>query len=583
MMQIVRGEANPPREGVSSAFLVDSLVCAAFLLAGMVGVVLPYVMPGRIPGDIGDARLNQFLLEHFFQVVMGGAESFTEAPLYYPWIDTIALSDTHWGTAPIYSLFRLFRLDPEQAFAAWFAVGFALNYVSVYIVFRLFGLRSLGAAAGAFLFSFGLPVLAQDGHAQLLYRFCVPWAVWALYRYMETRDARLLALTGLFVAFQLLISFYIGIFLALLLAAYMIVIVLERRPFASKWALRNTLRSLVPMTRERGPLLTAAALAVATLAILLLVALPYLEVVRLYHLKRPWWEILTMLPRPFSYLKAGRSDLWSWIPSHLNPVPMAHEHQMFFGLVPVACLVIAPFCRQLRTADRLTWQGLYALAILVVVTLNVDGFTLYVLLVHLPGLSAIRAVTRIVLVMIFPVGLIMGRVIDLGWAARLRRPYLGAVTLAASLFVVLEAVLIGRSISTIPQWQNRLEALRSEAALPLARDSILVVANQKAQPDWMREIDAMLLAQSLKATTMNGYSGNNPPGWAPMQTCADLVAVVQAATKFRKTHGEPGFSLDVARIVPIGFGDCSEALALAGRDQSGTAGSRDDDVQRARP
>jgi hypothetical protein len=58
----------------------------------MVGVVLPYTMPGVVPGDIGDARLNQFLLEHFFQVVTGGAESFTAPPLYYPWIDTIALA-----------------------------------------------------------------------------------------------------------------------------------------------------------------------------------------------------------------------------------------------------------------------------------------------------------------------------------------------------------------------------------------------------------------------------------------------------------------------------------------------------------
>jgi hypothetical protein len=555
------GRAGPRRVRVSPSFLVDGLVCVAFLVAGMVGVVLPYIMPGLLPGDIGDARLNRFLLEHFFQVVTGGADSFTAPPLYYPWFDTIALSDTLWGTAPIYSLFRLMRFDPGQAFAAWFAVGFVLNYVSAFFVFRLFGLRSLGASAGAFLFSFGLPVLAQDGHAQLLYRFCVPWAVWALYRYMDTRDARFLSLTALAVAFQLLISFYIGVFLTLLLIAYIVVIVFERRPFASMLALRNALRSFVPAMPRQGSAITTATVAIAALAVLLIAALPYLQVVRLYHLHRFWFEITEMLPRPFSYLKAVRSDFWSWVPSHLNPVPAAHEHQMFFGLVPVTCLGIALLSGRVRAADRLLRQSLYALAILVLLTLKFNGVTIYVLLATLPGLSAIRAVTRIVLVMIFPVALVMGSVLDLGWVARSRRPYLVPVVLAACLFLVLEAIMIRRSTSTIQEWDHRLEALRAETATPIGAGSILVVANQKDRPDWMRELDAMVLAQSLKATTMNGYSGNNPTGWAPMQTCADLVAVIQTATKFRKRHGEPDYSLDVERIVPIGFGDCSDMFA----------------------
>src|ERR1039457_1211161 len=196
-MQIAMGEANPPRGLVKRSLLLDSLVCAVVLGVGMAGVALPYVMPGVLPGNVGDARFNQFVLEHFFQVVTGGAKSFTNPPLFYPWIDVIAFSDTNWGSVPIYCLFRLMQFDPEHAFAGWFAVGFALNCVSTYAVLRLFGLRSLGAAAGSFLFSFGLPVLAQDRHAQLLYRFCVPCAVWALYHYLDTRDARVLALLAL--------------------------------------------------------------------------------------------------------------------------------------------------------------------------------------------------------------------------------------------------------------------------------------------------------------------------------------------------------------------------------------------------
>jgi hypothetical protein len=100
----------------------------------------------------------------------------------------------------------------------------------------------------------------------------------------------------------------------------------------------------------------------------------------------------------------------------------------------------------LRSADRLTRQSLYALGILVLATLIVGGYFFCVLLASLPGLSAIRTVTRIVLVMIFPAALIIGSVIDLGWAERSQRPYLGAIASAACLFVVLEAVLIERTL-----------------------------------------------------------------------------------------------------------------------------------------
>ena len=109
------------------------------------------------------------------------------------------------------------------------------------------------------------------------------------------------------------------------------------------------------------------------MAILLLVAAPYLQAVYLYHLGRHWPEIVTMLPRPLSYLRADRSHLWSWMSAHLNRVPMVHEHQIFFGLVPIACLGIVLVSWRLRAADRLMRQSLYALAILILLTLNLGG------------------------------------------------------------------------------------------------------------------------------------------------------------------------------------------------------------------
>ena len=52
---------------------------AMALLFGAVGlafVVGPSVIDGRIPGDIGDARFNSYVLEHFFRWITGQAPSF---------------------------------------------------------------------------------------------------------------------------------------------------------------------------------------------------------------------------------------------------------------------------------------------------------------------------------------------------------------------------------------------------------------------------------------------------------------------------------------------------------------------------
>ena len=43
-----------------------------------------------LPGDLGDARLNNYILEHFFRWVHGWTASYWNAPFFYPSPFTIA-------------------------------------------------------------------------------------------------------------------------------------------------------------------------------------------------------------------------------------------------------------------------------------------------------------------------------------------------------------------------------------------------------------------------------------------------------------------------------------------------------------
>src|SRR5262249_51208263 len=146
-------------------------VAVLFGIAGLALVVGPTVIPDSIPGDLGDARLNSYILEHFFRWMTGHDASLWSADFFYPHSLTIAFSDNFLGNAFVYALLRALGFAREDAFRLWYVIGFVVNFSAAdYVLVRL-GYSRLASAFGAFLFTFGLPVMAQESHAQLVYRF----------------------------------------------------------------------------------------------------------------------------------------------------------------------------------------------------------------------------------------------------------------------------------------------------------------------------------------------------------------------------------------------------------------------------
>ncbi len=165
-----------------------------------------------IPGDLGDARLNNYLLEHGFLWLIGEVHIFWNAPFFYPALNVMAFSDNHLGSLPIYTFFRLLTFDRETAFQLWILVLFSLNFISCYYILRQFKFSPFSAGAGAFVFTFSLPVNARLGHAQLLPRFLVPFGFYYAWRYLNTSHLKYLIGLSLSIVWQLYCTIYIGIF-----------------------------------------------------------------------------------------------------------------------------------------------------------------------------------------------------------------------------------------------------------------------------------------------------------------------------------------------------------------------------------
>ena len=138
-----------------------------------------------VPGDLGDARFNIFVLEHVYRWLGGHEPSLLSPPMFWPYPYTLGFSDTHAGTAWVYALLRTGGLDQYQSFANWVVLGYFATFAAAYHVARKFDLAPLVAGTFAFAFAFSLPAIHQIGHAQLAWRVAVPYCFWFALRYAE--------------------------------------------------------------------------------------------------------------------------------------------------------------------------------------------------------------------------------------------------------------------------------------------------------------------------------------------------------------------------------------------------------------
>ena len=87
----------------------------------------------KMPGDLGDTRFNNYILEHGHKYLTGKIDNYWDAPFLYPYKNVTALSDNLLGTLPIYSFFRGIGADRETAFQFWLLTLFTLNFIFCFI------------------------------------------------------------------------------------------------------------------------------------------------------------------------------------------------------------------------------------------------------------------------------------------------------------------------------------------------------------------------------------------------------------------------------------------------------------------
>lgn len=530
----------------------------AFLFAFMLIPLSQLGMLDMMPGNIGDARLNNYFLENIHQVMVGGSGSLWHLSFFFPFPYVLGFSDNLFGSAPVYVLARVFNANADTAYQIWFLFGYAANFGAAYYALRRLNSSVIAATVGALIFAFALPTAAHAGHAQLHYRFGLPLAIVFFAGFLVNKSWRCLLVSGAWLVWQFYAGVYIGFFTLLLLATMSLTFLgyaWVRGWIFLKKALNDFVQSWRLQTKKQKLMfLTCLAL---LFVLLLLLFYPYLQVSHLYGAKRSWAEIASMLPRPQSYFLSDASAWWSFRNAEIfSGIPMRHEHQMFTGLFPlmlaVAGLIVGS--KEKNGLNYILMTGM--LVITIVITLYVGGVSLWYFLHKLPLASAIRAMTRLDQAFLFPVAYLAAISVD---KLKLKYQWGGKAVFVLILpLLITEASMTSMGVSSKESWRLRSSALDAVVPENLPDNSILFFA-QRSGPPYADELDAMWASLLHGKKTMNGYSGLFPPDYDYEFgiDCSQIPRRVLSYLRFSNQSGDViAYREFMSRIVPIGFHNC---------------------------
>jgi hypothetical protein len=274
---------------------------------------------------------------------------------------------------------------------------------------------------------------------------------------------------------------------------------------ALAWALvlpstRRRLREIVRAT----PLTWAIAALVGAVSVYPM-ASHYLEAGREVGL-RSFQETLPMVPRPYSWLHFGRASwFYGWAASHepFRSLPMEQEHRIGFGILTTVVAAVGLW--QARHRSAVCVIGLTGIALVAMSTMYGDVVLWRWVHEWVPGAKAIRAVARIGLVVLFPIS--VGVAVAVSGLARTGRPALAALLGALCL---LEQ---GETTPAFDKIRSREEVAAIAAHVGADCTAFVFTPVGGRRPPFMYQLDAMWAQLETGVPTLNGFSGDAPPGW----------------------------------------------------------------------
>lgn len=467
-----------------------------------------YLDWSHVPGDLGDARLNNYLLEHAYQFMTGKIDSFWNAPFLYPEKNVITYSDNQLGASIFYALFRIVGFNREVSFQCWFVLISALNYTACYFLLVYLFRNRYAAVLGAMIFAFSIALHSQMVHAQTFPRFAIPLTF--LMGALFVKELKPVYFFG--ALFFLVYQFYCGIYLGFMLSISLTLFLLAS--LIVKWKLYR-----LEFKNIKWWSLILLAI-IANIAILLPLMIPYLHRAQQMDLYS-YEKILQSVPtiRSFFYSHYG-SLFWEFLKGTGYKYESFWDHQIFAGGVAILCLIAFAgfiFLKSLRvklfakveinaTLYLLFFTGLFTFLFF----MRFQGNSLYKYIHLLPGFASMRSLQRIINVELLFFAVAVAFIFSL--ILRKENKYSGILFLGFVALIYLDNHIQEDTTDCfeIVQTKTRVEPLTKKMELLKPGTIISYEPDTIIGKVLFYQLDAMLAAQLLGLKTLNGYTSTAP-------------------------------------------------------------------------
>jgi hypothetical protein len=503
---------------------IRTAVLAVVGLAGMLLTFYPTLFSGfdRMQPEAGDILLNNLFFEHTYRWAFDPDYPFAywSPGFFHPTPYTFTYSETLTGTAPLYWLLRVW-FSESVACQVWVLITYALNFVSMAVVLRWFGVNSVLTAAGAYVFAFGLIRADHLTHQHMMVQYFSPLAVWYAWAFLHEPTSRRWSLLVGLAAMQILASLHLGWFLGFGLLIFVVWgFAVEAGSWGRAWAFAR-----------RRP--------VATVLPLLLAGLVVGAYARNFYMGAPgpraYWEAAMYGPYPDGWFMATPGSLWAdhLTPRHPDAFP---EKALFQGFAVYAVFLAAGWyaCRRRFPGRGLVLAGV-GTALVLALCVTRWGYNVSIwYLIHqvVPGANAFRAIGRIAFVayMLSLIGGLVGLQALVNEKLPRRRNLI---------FTLIAVAMILEQVRPFPESFDKRGVFfdRAEALVPhLAGVDAAYVVDNESLPDYRHEITAMWAGLWAKVPVMNGFSGTKPrdyPGIGERPTVEELVRALGPTWKGR--------------------------------------------------
>lgn len=482
-----------------------------------------------IPGDFGDARFNNYILEHGYKYLSGHVTSYWDAPIMFPFKNTIAFSDNLLGTMPIYAAFRAINFDRETSFQLWIIVLFALNYLSSFWVLNKWFKNIPLAITGAYIFAFGVFIIGQMDHIQVFPRFIAPLVFYWFWSFLNEGKTRhfLLALLG--IVFQFYCAVYLGFILVycLLFLSIAYILVHGYKGFIETIQLGNNYKKL-------------ALISVAAIILFLPLIVPYIQISQVTGMRK-FDELISTIPKPQSYFFTHiGATTWKGILSEHSKYAFNDWwfHFMFVGAIPWIGILTAIFIlikKPIHTDIKILKTLFITLFLCVLFTTNFYGFTLYKIIHSIPGFSSMRSIDRFINIQSFLFILVF-----VAATSELAKKYksIGLLFYLLPFLSMYENKMEKWELKRFDKFQAQNEIQAVKNSLKLKHDkraeavAFMVTNNDLTKPSYHDKlikdhISIMIAAQDLNITLVNAYTGHYPDHYMNYFDCMNEETLME--------------------------------------------------------